>query len=265
LRTVDGERILQAHQTRAEIATLETVATCRQECRRYDVMPAFQRHARTISHSAFPRLSYIPRMNARGKSPSGTSGAVGMRRMRLRAFCGLVFALVSWVLTSAGEPKQKEKKSMNLGLSSTAFADGQPIPDKYTCQGRDVSPPLKWSGAPPNTKSFALIADDPDAPAGTWVHWVLFDLPANVTELAEDVPKLPQIPSGGKQGLNDFRKTGYGGPCPPPGKPHRYFFKLYALDAELNLKSGANKKDVEHAMEKHVLAQGQLMGTYQRK
>ena len=109
-----------------------------------------------------------------------------------------------------------------------------------------------------------LIADDPDAPAGTWVHWVLYDLPPATKELPEDLPKSQYIPGGGTQGLNDFKHLGYGGPCPPPGKPHRYFFKLYALDTILELKPGASKKAVEKAMEKHVLAQGELMGTYKR-
>jgi Raf kinase inhibitor-like YbhB/YbcL family protein len=118
---------------------------------------------------------------------------------------------------------------------------------------------------PPGTKSLVLIADDPDAPAGTWVHWVLFDLPASTSELQEDQPKTQYLPGGAKQGLNDFRALGYGGPCPPPDKPHRYFFKLYALDTQLGLKAGASKKDVEHAMGKHILAQTQLMGIYKRK
>jgi Raf kinase inhibitor-like YbhB/YbcL family protein len=107
--------------------------------------------------------------------------------------------------------------------------------------------------------------DDPDAPVGTWVHWVLYDLPANTTGLPEDAAKTPVISGGAKQGLNSWPRLGYGGPCPPPGKPHRYFFKLYALDAMLDLKPGLTKKDLLKAMEGHVLAEGQLMGTYQRK
>ena len=160
---------------------------------------------------------------------------------------------------------EKEKPTMNLQLTSPAFVEGKDIPGQYTCQGRDVSPPLKWSGVPTGAKSLVLIADDPDAPIGTWVHWVLFDLPPTTTELSEDVPKTQHLPGGAKQGLNDFRRLGYGGPCPPPGKPHRYFFKLYALDPLLDLKPTATKKDVEAAMKGHVLAEGQLIGTYQRK
>lgn len=154
---------------------------------------------------------------------------------------------------------------MNMQITSTAFAEGQPIPDKYTCAGEDVSPPLTWSGAPAGAKSFTLITDDPDAPMGTWVHWVIFNLPPTATSLVENTPPSGELPDGSKQGANDFGKIGYGGPCPPPGRPHRYFFKIYALDATLNLKSGATKKELLRAMEGHVLAQGQLMGTYQRR
>jgi Raf kinase inhibitor-like YbhB/YbcL family protein len=152
-----------------------------------------------------------------------------------------------------------------MQLSSTAFKEGEAIPAKYTCDARDASPPLKWNGAPAETKSLVLIVDDPDAPVGTWVHWVLYDLPATATQLPEDVPKSQFVENGAKHGLNDFKRLGYGGPCPPPGKPHRYFFKLYALDSVLGLKPGATKKDVERAMEKHVLAQCQIMGTYKRQ
>lgn len=147
-----------------------------------------------------------------------------------------------------------------MQVTSSAFVEGQPIPAKYTCTGKNISPPLSWTGAPAETKSLALIADDPDAPAGTWVHWVLFDLPPGTSELPEDLSKGQHIAGGATQGLNDFKHLGYGG----PGKPHRYFFKLYALDTILSQKPGSSKKDVEHAMEKHILAQGQLMGTYQR-
>ena len=154
---------------------------------------------------------------------------------------------------------------MNLHITSPAFLEGKEIPDQYTCQGKDSSPPLKWTGVPTGAKSLALIADDPDAPMGTWVHWVLFDLPPTSTELKEDMPKTQHLPGGARQGLNDFKRLGYGGPCPPPGKPHRYFFKLYALDTLLDLKPGATKQDVEAAIKGHILAEGQLMGTYQRK
>ena len=123
---------------------------------------------------------------------------------------------------------------------------------------------MAWSGAPSGAAAFALIMDDPDAPAGTWVHWVLYDLPARSSALAENVAKTEALKDGAVQGRNDFPRTGYGGPCPPPGKAHRYFFKLYALDAPLGLKPGATKRDVERAMQGHVLATAQLMGTYAR-
>ena len=153
---------------------------------------------------------------------------------------------------------------MALRVTSPAFMDGARIPKKFTCDGPDASPKLNWNEAPPKTQSFALIMDDPDAPVGTWVHWVLFDLPADTKELAEGVAKQEQLANGARQGRNDFGKIGYGGPCPPPGKPHRYFFKLYALDAKLNLKAGATKADVEHAMKGHILAQAELIGRYGR-
>lgn len=153
---------------------------------------------------------------------------------------------------------------MAFTLSSTAFKAGAEIPKQYTCDGADLSPALSWSGAPAGTKCFALIADDPDAPVGTWIHWVLYDLPSTAAELPQGVPADDTLASGARNGVNDFRKAGYGGPCPPPGKPHRYFFKLYALDAPTNLKPRATKADVLRAIEGHVLGQAELMGTYKR-
>jgi hypothetical protein len=154
--------------------------------------------------------------------------------------------------------------AMSLQLASTAFPANDMIPKKFTCQGADISPQLSWTGAPAGTKTFALIMDDPDAPAGTWVHWVLYDLPANIKELPEGVEKEEQLANGALQGRNDFRKTGYGGPCPPAGKPHRYFFKLYALDSNLDLKAGASKADVERAIRNHTLGQAELVGRFGR-
>jgi len=155
-------------------------------------------------------------------------------------------------------------RPMTFAISSPSFSNGEKIPTKFTCDGTDASPMLTWTAPPPGTQSFTVIVDDPDAPVGTWTHWVLFDLPAHTTALPESVTKADEVPSGGRQGRNDFRKIGYGGPCPPPGKPHRYFFKLYALDKMLNLKAGASKRDVEQAMQGHILAKAELMGTYQR-
>lgn len=154
---------------------------------------------------------------------------------------------------------------MAIRLSSSAFTEGSSIPAKYTCDGQDVSPPLAWSSVPQGAKSLALIADDPDAPVGTWVHWVLHDLPPATTELAEGVPVTETLANGARQGRNDFGRFGYGGPCPPRGKPHRYYFKIYALDTELDLKPGATKPDLLRAMQGHNLAEGQLVGTYKRK
>jgi Raf kinase inhibitor-like YbhB/YbcL family protein len=156
---------------------------------------------------------------------------------------------------------------MALTLTSTAFSDGGEIPSKYTCQGEDVAPPLAWKGVPANTRSLALIVDDPDAPDPsaprmTWVHWVLFNLPPAATGLPEGAT-AEDLPPGAGQGLNDWKHTGYGGPCPPRGR-HRYFFKLYALDAALQLPGRATKAALEAAMQGHILEQAQLVGTYQK-
>jgi len=153
---------------------------------------------------------------------------------------------------------------MALSLSSIAFKGGERIPVKYTCEGQDVSPPLTWSEPPQGTQSLTLIVDDPDAPGGAFTHWVLFNIPPDSGELPEAVPTQAQLSSGALQGKNDFGRVGYGGPCPPPGRPHRYCFTLYALDRVLDLKAGVSKKQVLDAMQGHILAQGQLIGTYQR-
>jgi Raf kinase inhibitor-like YbhB/YbcL family protein len=153
---------------------------------------------------------------------------------------------------------------MTLELSSSAFQEGKPIPKLYTGDGKDISPPLQWIDPPATVKSFALIADDPDAPRGTWVHWVLFNLPPDTHSLAEGVPQKEILANGAKQGMTDFGSVGYGGPAPPKGKPHRYYFKLYALDDLLTLPAGATKADVEAAMKGLILDEAQVMGTYQR-
>ncbi|HOD35003.1 MAG TPA: YbhB/YbcL family Raf kinase inhibitor-like protein [Syntrophales bacterium] len=150
-----------------------------------------------------------------------------------------------------------------MKVTSGAFDNGAMIPAKYTCDGDDVSPPLAWSPGPGETKSYALICDDPDAPGGTWVHWVVYNVPAGITELPEDVPPDRKLTSGAIQGVNDFRKIGYGGPC-PPGGTHRYFFRVYALGIILPLGPGATKEQVLKAMKGHVLAEGQIMGKYSR-
>ena len=152
---------------------------------------------------------------------------------------------------------------MALVITSSAFSEGQAIPNRYTCDGPDVSPDLAWSGVPEGASSLALICDDPDAPMGTWVHWVLFNIPADTEALPAEMPSDAILENGARHGTNDFRKLGYGGPC-PPGGTHRYFFKLYALNTELNLDSGVTKSELLEAMEGHILAEGQLMGTYSR-
>jgi Raf kinase inhibitor-like YbhB/YbcL family protein len=149
----------------------------------------------------------------------------------------------------------------DFNLTSPAFANGETIPSGYTCDGGDISPPLQWSQPPPGTGSLALIADDPDAPVGTWVHWVIYDLPADLRSLPEAVPAGAELPQGGRHGQNSWKRTDYGGPC-PPGGTHRYFFKLYALDSLLGLDAGATKAQLLKAMQGHILAQAELMGTY---
>lgn len=149
---------------------------------------------------------------------------------------------------------------MAFAISSRTLATGQPIPAKYTCDGQDISPPLHWSDVPQGTQSFALIMDDPDAPVGIWVHWILFNLPADL----RDLPEKAAPPKGSLEGKNSWGRLGYGGPC-PPGGTHRYFFKLYALDTTLNLASGASKEQLLKAMEGHILGQAELMGVYSRK
>jgi Raf kinase inhibitor-like YbhB/YbcL family protein len=176
-----------------------------------------------------------------------------MRRFRLAALF-LIF-LSSFL---------KGGSAMAFSLTSNAFDPGGTVPKKHTCDGPDLSPGLKWTDPPAGTKGFALIMDDPDAPVGTWVHWVLYNLPPETRELHEAFPTSEKLPNGALQGMNDFRKTGYGGPCPPKGPAHRYFFKLYALDTMLNLGAKATKQEVEKAMKGHILAEAQLMGKYGR-
>ena len=155
---------------------------------------------------------------------------------------------------------------MALSITSTAFQHNGEIPSKFTCQGQDLSPPLQWQGVPPGTRSLALIVDDPDAPDPrapkmTWVHWVLYNLPPETAGLPEGVPSA-ELPPGAKEGLNDWKRTGYGGPCPPIGR-HRYFHKLYALDVVLKEMARPSKADIEAAMQGHIIAQAELLGTFQ--
>lgn len=152
---------------------------------------------------------------------------------------------------------------MEIKVESPAFQDGGFIPEKHTCDGENISPPLEWGPGPEGTVTWALVCDDPDAPMGTWVHWVVYDLPADVVRLPESVIPEKELENGGKQGVNDFQEIGYGGPCPPRGE-HRYFFKLYALDTKLNLEPGVTKSHLMIAMEEHVIGQGLILGKYSR-
>jgi Raf kinase inhibitor-like YbhB/YbcL family protein len=154
---------------------------------------------------------------------------------------------------------------MRIQLTSTAFKDGGPIPDENSLEDKDISPDLQWSGVPSTARSLVLTCEDPDAPNGNWVHWLLYDLTPSMNAVPADLPKTPTLDLGAKQGLNDYHRYGYGGPCPPPGKPHRYIFKLYALDVRPELKPGLNLADLSRVMEGHIMAEGKLMGTYWRK
>ena len=151
-----------------------------------------------------------------------------------------------------------------MQVNSKMISPGGEFPKRETCDGQNTSPQLGWSGAPPATKSFALILDDPDAPGGTFTHWVVWNLPAGTHELPENLPKTAELAEGARQGRNDFGKVGYGGPCPPPGKPHRYFFRVFALDNAPAIKPGAGRGELERALQGHILAHGELMGRYGR-
>ncbi|MCE8424580.1 MAG: YbhB/YbcL family Raf kinase inhibitor-like protein [Candidatus Methanoperedens sp.] len=151
-----------------------------------------------------------------------------------------------------------------ISITTEAFLTGENIPSRYSCDGDDISPPLSWKGLPANANSTVLIMDDPDAPSGTFVHWVLFNIPAGTQHLPEGIPSDKILVDGSRHGMTDFGRAGYGGPCPPSGKQHRYFFRIYALDTKLDLSAGASRKQVESAMKGHVLAQGELMGKYGR-
>jgi hypothetical protein len=167
------------------------------------------------------------------------------------------------VLASSSSSSPKEP-AMSLTISSPSFTNGGDIAKKFTCDGADVSPQLNWTDPPSGTVTFALLADDPDAPAGNWNHWTAWNLPAGLRRLTENIRKSAHLPDGSLQGPNDFGKSGYNGPCPPPGKPHRYYFKLFALDVKLDLPPTASKKELEAAMKGHILAQADVMGRYGR-
>ncbi|HVF11248.1 MAG TPA: YbhB/YbcL family Raf kinase inhibitor-like protein [Abditibacteriaceae bacterium] len=190
--------------------------------------------------------------------------------MMLKLLCALLVSAV--VLTSCRQPGSTpssapsltpDARKMAIKLQSTAFAPDGMIPEKYTCDGEDVSPPLAWSGVPKAAQSLALIVTDPDATSGTWTHWVMWKLPPTLKEMKENMPPQAKLANGALQGTNDFKKIGYGGPCPPPGSTHRYVFTLYALSHETNL-TKVSTADLHDAIEDNVLAEGQLIGKYSR-
>lgn len=186
------------------------------------------------------------------------------RSYMAKLFFVLAVLLLSAMFDASVASGAEAKPAQKFVVTSSAFQPGADIPRKYTCDAEDVSPPLQWENIPAGTKVFAIIVDDPDAPGGTWVHWVIYDLPADKKELAEALPKTELLTSGAKQGVNDFRKVGYSGPCPPPGSAHRYYFKLYALDAATNLKPRATKQQLLDALKPHLLGEADLIGRYKR-
>lgn len=182
--------------------------------------------------------------------------------MRLKPI--LVAILLVGMLGCISQEKKEDVVMEKISLSSKAFEDGERIPVDHTCDGQDFSPVLSWDKLPAGTQSIALIMDDPDAPMRTFTHWVIYNIPSDKQNLPGGVEKKESLADGSLQGVNDFRKIGYNGPCPPPGKPHRYYFKIYALDKKLDLTSGATKDQLEKAMEGHILAKGEIMGKYGR-
>ncbi len=184
--------------------------------------------------------------------------------------CGtLVLLLVLAPVASCGSSalsshRRADPAPSGFRIASTAFSEGEFIPSRFTCNGEDISPALRWTAPPNGTRSFILIVEDPDAPGGVWTHWVVYNLPAQARAMPENVPMQETLPTGGLQGLNSFGHIGYGGPCPPPGNPHHYFFRLYALDTTLSLKAGASKAEVLGAAKGHFLGEAQLMGRFKR-
>jgi len=174
----------------------------------------------------------------------------------------MVFFAIA-VLPASGEAPRKEGGPMNMTLESPAFRNGDMIPAKYSYYGENVSPPLSWSNPPEGTVGFALIMDDPDAPLGTWVHWIVYRIPTTAVGIGEGASKAKKLPVGSVEGFTDFQSTPYGGPCPPSGT-HRYFFKLYALDTMLTTAPGATKKQLLDAMKGHILEQAELVGKFKR-
>ena len=191
--------------------------------------------------------------------------------MKKMLFCLLVISITACGSTpatptqfpSSPDSQSNEEVAMSFKISSSAFKNGEMIPSDFSRDGRDVSPALNWKESPAGAQSFALIMDDPDAPAGTWVHWIIFNIPASSRDLKEGIPTDPQLSDGSIQGRTSAGTSGYHGPCPPSGT-HHYFFKIYALDIMLSLSANANKKDLLAAMEGHILANADLIGKFSR-
>lgn len=169
-----------------------------------------------------------------------------------------------FVSVSCSKSGEEARKGPVLEVKSPAFGHAKSMSDKYTCDGADVSPPLEWKNAPPGTKAFAVICETPDAPTGNWVHWVIYDIPADAAKLDEAVAKKEQLENGARQGKNDYDQIGYSGPCYPAGQ-HRFFFRVYALDGPTKLKAGATKDQLLQVMQGHILAEGALMSVYARE
>jgi Raf kinase inhibitor-like YbhB/YbcL family protein len=190
-------------------------------------------------------------------------------RPAIRFCCVFLLACLLAPAVSCGSSarplaQRHDASSSAFQVESAAFKEGSSIPVRFSCEGENISPPLTWTHAPAGTRSFALIVDDPDAPAGVWTHWVVYNLPAQTKSMDVNAPKQAELAGGGLQGLSSFGGVGYGGPCPPPGNAHRYFFRLYALDAVLDLQPGAGKQEVLDAMKGHMLGQAELMGRFKR-
>lgn len=186
------------------------------------------------------------------------------RRYAFMATLSLVMVLGGCRSSAPTEPTAPTAKKDGLVVTSSAFEDGRPIPAKYTGDGQDLSPPLEWTGVPASAESLVVLCDDPDAPGGTFVHWLLYDIPATEKGLTEGVPRTERLANGAAHGVNDFGRYGYLGPSPPEGPVHHYHFRVYALSKPTGLKPGARRMDLENAMKGKILAQGELVGTYQR-
>ena len=188
-----------------------------------------------------------------------------MRRLQFLANIWFIIPGLALMMIACSAGGGRPSLAENIQVTSPAFEEEGPIPATYTCDGENKSPPLKWTGVPEGIKSIALIFDDPDARGGTWVHWVLYAVPPDTTELSEEIPRRDVLADGARHGITDFKQVGYGGPCPPSGDPHRYIFKVYAMDIQVDLAPGATKEELLVAINGHILAQGQLLGTYKRR